>query len=402
MKPDLPPVSPLTFPPLNLDQPLESRLKLPDGSMVKEGYRDPDCFDIHCQSRFGRSWSSIRAECIEHLEARLGAISVRIKTLETLLKQGQPPESLLTAYDDIYEQLEMVYADGSLGALVMISKLYLVGAQFPPLATPGGGLKAAVMAVEFGYVSAYSFLGDFYLAEGRVYEAADAYESGAYKGCSACKYQLGQFAERGVGGQLKTVRAAFDFYAEATMGNYPPAWVALARLWLRNPRELPRPEHLVEMLKDCVEMRCEGAATALAEYYLALGPSSDTKFLMISLYRCAAVGGDIEAQLKLASLLAGEGAWEMEIMPDPEEALCWYERVYSSENASPDQVVLAHMKLGHLLMAMQQYDRAAHHLAFASDTHLEAAELRQICEEKGENLRSWRLHNCNGSDSVGN
>lgn len=396
MKPDLPPVSPFKFPPLNLDQPLESRLKLPDGSMVKEGYRDPDCFDIHCQSRFGRNWFSIRAECIEHLEARLGAISVRIKTLETLLKQGQPPESLLTAYDDIYEQLEMVYADGSLGALVMISKLYLVGAQFPPLATPGGGLKAAVMAAEFGYVSVYSFLGDYHLGEGRAYEAAEAYESGAYKGCSVCKYQLAQFAERGVGGQLKSVRAAFDLYAEATMGNYPPAWVAMARLWLRNPGEMPRPEHLVGMLKECVEMRCEGAATALAEIYLAHDHSSDTKRVVMSLYRCAAVGGDIEAQLKLASLLAGEGAREMEIKLDPEEALWWYERVYDSENASPDQAVLAHLKLGHLFMAKDQYDRAAHHFAFASDTYLEAAELHRICEKKGENLRRWRQHNTGG------
>lgn len=396
MKPDLPPVSPLKFPPLNLDQPLESRLKLPDGSMVKEGYRDPDCFDIHCQSRFGRSWFAIRAECIEQLEARLGAISVRMKTLETLLKQGQPPGSLLTAYDDIYEQLEMVYADGSLGALVMISKLYLVGAQFPPLATPGGGLKAAVMAAELGYVSVYSFLGDYHLGEGRAYEAAEAYESGAYKGCSVCKYQLAQFAERGVGGQLKSLRAAFDLYAEATMGNYPPAWVAIARLWLSNPGELPRPLHLAEMLKDCVEMRCEGAATVLAEYYLVLDQSSGTKLLVMSLYRCAAVGGDIEAQLKLASLLAGEGAWEMEIKPDRDEAVWWYERVYGSENASPAQVVLAHIKLGYLFMRMDQYDRAAHHLAFASDAHPEAGELLQICEEKWKNLMRWRQHSTGG------
>ncbi len=396
MKPGLPPVSPLNFPPLNLDQPLENRLKLPDGSVVNEGYRDPDWFDIVCQSRFGRKWFAIRAECVEHLEARLSAISARIKTLETLLQQGQDAESLLTAYDNIREQLEMVYADGSLGALVMMSKLSLIGVRFPPLATPGRELEGAAMAAELGYVSAYIFLGDFHLGERRAYEAAGAYESGAYKGCSACKYQLGQFAERGVGGKLKSVRAAFDLYAEATMGNYPPAWVAIARLWLSNPGKLPRPMHLAEMLKDCVEMRCEGAATALAEYYLALGPSSDTKVVMMSLYRCAAVGGDIEAQLKLASLLAGDGAWEMEIMPDPEEALCWYERVYSSENASPEQVVLAHMKLGHLLMAMQQYDRAAHHFAFASDTHLEAAELQRICEEKGENLRRWRQHNTGG------
>lgn len=87
MKPDLPPVSPLKFPPPNLDQPLESRLKLPDGSMVNEGYRDPDWFDIVCQSRFGRKWFAIRVECVEHLEARLSAISVRIKTLGSVRKE---------------------------------------------------------------------------------------------------------------------------------------------------------------------------------------------------------------------------------------------------------------------------------------------------------------------------
>ncbi|NQD75331.1 hypothetical protein LOY42_13590 [Pseudomonas sp. B21-023] len=388
MKPDLPPVSPIAFHPMNTEPPLQGRLKLPDGRMVSQACPNPANLDDYCQSKFGRSWRSIERDCLRSLANRIEALRGRFLPLEALINQGQFVESLDALSGDIWESLGAAYSDGSSAALILISKLSLI--------TGTGSMEGAMMAADLGNVAAYCFLGDHYLSKEQVEQAAAAYQQGMAKGCSACEYQLGQFAERGVGGQLKSVRVAFDHYAEATMGNYPPAWVAIARLWLSDPGELPRHERLVEMLKECVEMRCEGAATALAEIYLAYDQSSYTKRMVMSLYRGAAVEGDIETQLKLASLLAGEGASEMEIEPDPEEALRWYERVYSSENASPAQAILAHLKLGYLFMGKNQYDRAAHHFAFASDTDLEAAELQRICEEKGENLRRWRLHNIGG------
>ncbi|UDU79070.1 hypothetical protein [Pseudomonas sp. HN2-3] len=388
MKPDLPPVSPIAFHPMNTETPLQSRLKLPDGTMVGQVCPDPAKLDDYCQSKFGRSWRSIEWFCLRSLATRIEALRGRLSPLEALIKQGQSAESIDAVTDDIWEALGAAYSDGSTAALILISKF--------SLAKGTGSMEGAIMAADLGNVAAYCFLGDHYLSKEQVEQAAAAYQQGMAKGCSACEYQLGQFAERGVGGQLKSVRAAFDHYAEATMGNYPPAWVAIARLWLSDPGELPRPERLVEKLKECIEMRCEGAATALAEIYLAHDQSSDTKRMVMSLYRGAAVGGDIETQLKLASLLEGEGASEMEIEPDPEEALRWYERVYSSENASPAQAILAHLKLGHLFMGKNQYDPAAHHFSFVSKTYPEAVELRKICKEKGENLRRWRQHNTGG------
>lgn len=397
MKPDLPPVSPVKFPPLNFSQLLESRIRLPDGRMLKEVGGDPASLEGYCQCSFGRSWFDIRAEYVESLDARLGLISARITTLEVLLRQGQPAESLITAYDDICEQLDMAYADGSLEALVMMSKLSLVGGRFPPLGTSGKGVEAAVMAAEFGYVSAYHFLGDYHLGEGRAYEAAGAYQKGSERGCIVCSYQLGQFAERGVGGITKSDRAAFNFYADVYLF-YPPAAVAIGQLCLRNMTEFSRPANLTLTLEIAVEMQCDGAAVVLAECYLLTQRTSYVKRKVMSLYRCAAVGGDIETQLKLASLLADEGAAEMEIEPDLEEAVWWYERVCCSESATPAQAIQARLGLGHLFMGKEQFDRAAHHFSFASDTDLEAAEIQHICEEKAANQRRCQKYDTGGEN----
>lgn len=336
---------------------------------------------------------NIRCDAEQDLATRLIVIADRIPPLEALLRKGQPPETLVEAYDDIDDALLGAYGDGSLKAVVLMGHLSTIGSKFPPLAKPGAGIGSFQAAADMGYIAAYCFLGDYLLKEGRAVEAATAYQQGAQKGCSACLYQLGQFTERGVGGLAQSDRAAFDLYADAINGNYPPAWVAIARLWLKRSGKLPRPEHVVQMLKECVEMKCEGAAMALAEVSLGHNYSSYTKRAVMTLYRCAAVDDDIEAQLKLASLLADEGAYEIGIEPDFDEASCWYLRICKSENASPAQAAQAHLEIGHLLMEKDKYEQAAHHFSMASPTYLEAAELQHICESKADHLRRWQQHN---------
>ncbi|MBH3389421.1 sel1 repeat family protein [Pseudomonas putida] len=392
MKPDLPSASPLAFHPTILDTPQENRLKLPNGRMVELVSADPEKLEEYCQEKFGRSWPSIRWDAKVDLATRLIAITDRMAPLEALLQKGQPPETLIEAYDDINDALLGAYGDGSLKALMLMGQLSTLGSKFPPLAKPGAGIGNFQAAADMGYIAAYCFLGDHLLKQGRAVEAATAYQQGAQKGCGACLYQLGQLTERGVGGLVQSDRAAFDLYADAINWNYPPAWVAIARLWLRSPRKLPRPEQVVQMLEECVQMECEGAAMVLAEISLCHNRTSYTKRAVMTLYRCAAVEGDIEAQLKLASLLADEGACEMGVEPDYEEASCWYLRVCKSENASPAQAARAHLEIGHLLMEKDKYDQAAHHFSFASCTYLEAVELQHICEKKAANLSRWQQH----------
>lgn len=298
MKPDLPLVSPLSYHPTIFETPLESRLKLPDGCMAGQVSSDLTELDDYCQSKFSKTWSSLRCEALQDLATRMGAINGRISALEVLLRKGQSADTLIEVYDDLYEALAVAYADGSLNALIVIGKLCLtIGANFPPLGRSGKGIEAVKMAAELGNVAAYCFLGDYFLKEGRAQEAVTAYQSGVEKGCSACAYQIGQFAERGVGGIFKSGRVAYDHYLRAARDNYPPAQVAMAQLWLKRSEQLPMPANLVEMLKDCIEMRCERAEITLAEFYLCTDSSADEKGKVLSLYRCAAVDGDVEAQL---------------------------------------------------------------------------------------------------------
>ncbi|MCY1369376.1 hypothetical protein D9M69_564120 [compost metagenome] len=84
-------------------------------------------------------------------------------------------------------------------------------------------------------------------------------------------------------------------------------------------------------------MRCEGTARVLAEIYSLADKSSSTQREVVSLYRCAAVDGDIDAQMKLTALMAGKGGDDLEIQPDLEEASRWYLRVRWSDSASSVQ-----------------------------------------------------------------
>ena len=384
MKPDLPPPSPLDFHPTIFDFPQENRFKLPNGRMVERVSADPQKLEEYCQAKFGKSWPSIRCDAEVDLASRLIAITDRMTALEAFLQKGQPPETLIEAYDDIDDALCAAYGDGSLKALVLMGHLSLtIGGKFPPLQKPGIGIGSIRAAADLGYIAAYCFLGDHLLKDGRADEAVMAYQQGAEKGCSACLYQLGQFTERGVGGIVQSDRAAFDFYLQAAEKNYPPADVALAKLWLCSP-QLPQPANLEAVLKERVEMRCEGAEMTLAELYLRTSSSSESKRKVLSLYRCAAAYGDAEAQIQLAKLLAGKEPGVLDVQIDTEEAERWYMRVRDSEFVSPALKAHACLELGHLFMKQGIYDAATHHFYGASSTCSEAVELQKICEMKAE------------------
>jgi TPR repeat protein len=385
MKPDLPPPSPLAFHPTILDATQENRLKLPNGRMVELVSSDPEKLEEYCQANFGKSWPNIRCDAEVELATRLCEITDRMAPLEALLQKGQPPETLIAAYGDIWDGLEKAYGDGSLKALLLMGHLSLtIGENFPPLAKPGAGLATVQMAIDLGYVAAYCYLGDHFLKEGRAQEATEAYQQGAEKGCRACLYQLGHFAERGVGGVARSDRAAFDLYLQAAEGNYPPADVAMAKLWLQHPHKLLQPENMTAVLRACVEMRCDGAEMVLADAYLRSDSSSETKRRVMSLYRCAAAYGDVDAQMKLARLLAGKDLGVLDVQVDSEEAERWYLCVCGSEYTSPAQAARANFELAQLFMSNGKYIQAAGHFHRASG-YVPEAEYQQLkCERYGE------------------
>lgn len=380
MKLDLPPVSPLAFHPSQFEYPLESRLKLPDGRMVGQVCPDLEELDEYCRANYGDHWWSLRCHALQDLAARLAAISGRIPALHALLRAGQPAETLKDAYDDIHDSLMSAYSDGSLQALLLAGKLSLeVGEHFPPLATAGTGIETIEMSAQLGNAAAYCVLGDYYLCERRVEAALGEYQKGAAVQCSACIYQLGQLAECGLV-STDSGRSAYDFYLIALEENYPPATVALAKAWVKNPNEHSRPSNLVQALIDCVDMRCERAELTLAEVYTINGRSSEVMKTVLSLIRCAAVYGDVEAQLKLAGFLSGSGAGELNIQEDVEEAERWYLRVCGADGASLDQKAQASCELAHLFMRRGKFNQAAHHFFRASTVYPEAAALQEKCE----------------------
>ncbi|HFL2189465.1 TPA: hypothetical protein ACG3DQ_004532, partial [Pseudomonas putida] len=357
--------------------------------MVELVSSDPEKLEEYCQAKFGKSWLSIRCDAEQDLATRLIVIADRIPPLEALLIKGQPPETLVEAYDDIDEALLGAYGDGSLKAVVLMGHLSTIGSKFPPLAKPGAGIVSFQAAADMGYIAAYCFLGDHLLKEGRAVEAATAYQQGAQKGCSACLYQLGQFTERGVGGLVQSDRAAFDLYLQAAEGNYPPADVAMAKLWLRSPQQLPKPSNLGAVLRERVEMSCDGAEVTLAELYLHFDNSAQTMREVLSLYRCAAAYGDVEAQMKLARLLAGiesavQGALALNLQVDADEAEKWYLRVCGSQYASRAQVARANFELGQLFISNGKYAQAAGHFQRACNYVPEAVNQQLKCERYAE------------------
>jgi TPR repeat protein len=158
----------------------------------------------------------------------------------------------------------------------------------------------------------------------------------------------------------------------------------MAKLWLQHPHKLLQPENMTAVLRACVEMRCDGAEMVLADAYLRSDSSSETKRRVMSLYRCAAAYGDVDAQMKLARLLAGKDLGVLDVQVDSEEAERWYLCVCGSEYTSPAQAARANFELAQLFMSNGKYIQAAGHFHRASG-YVPEAEYQQLkCERYGE------------------
>ena len=110
---------------------------------------------------------------------------------------------------------------------------------------------------------------------------------------------------------------------------------------------------------------------------------------VLSLYRCAAAYGDVEAQMKLARLLAGiesavQGALALNLQVDADEAEKWYLRVCGSQYASRAQVARSNFELGQLFIRNGKYAQAAGHFQRACNYVPEAVNQQLKCERYAE------------------
>ncbi|MNE32566.1 Sel1 repeat protein [compost metagenome] len=277
----------------------------------------------------------------------------------------------------------MLVSDGSINAQLLIGVAHFsIGRYFSSGQAERKGLEAIREAIRLGSTTGYFLIGDLFLEAGKVDDAIGAYEEGLKQGCSVCCYQLAQLTEKGVGSIVKDVQAAFKLYRRAYHENYPPAAVGMVRLWLRSTDELPLPFEPTVIIEEAQESGCSGASMLLAELHEFGYGARFRPVSAVSLYRCAAIQGDPDAQAKLADMLAGSSLSELPIIQDENEAQEWYLRICESVDNSPKNRAYAHMELGRLLMWKKKYFKAAHHFFNANQLgDIKAAELQRICEQ---------------------
>lgn len=385
MKPDLPQISPTQFHPIFVETTLDNRLKLPDGQRSGEVSTNPFELDVYCQSSFGKSWSIVKCDAQGDLVRRMADMNARLSAFKELLRHGQPAATLDGAYGEFVESLRELHNDGSLNALILIGKIeFSIGCYFQSQDTQSLGVEALRGAINLGSAAAFSILGDNFLVQGRVDEAIAVYREGAGKKCSVCLYQLGRFTEQGIGEFTISEKAAFDLYREASNYNYPPAAVAMVKLWLRSSESLPLPENPISIVRNALNMGCEGAAMVLGELYQCTDSAVDISGKVASLYRCAAIDGDVAVQLRLANHLAGNELSKISIQQDNKEAIAWYRRILESGDSTAAIEGKARLELARLLMWQQKYVEAAHHFSIAAQYYPDVVKLQKICEFKAD------------------
>ncbi|MNN34620.1 hypothetical protein D3C81_1484300 [compost metagenome] len=137
----------------------------------------------------------------------------------------------------------------------------------------------------------------------------------------------------------------------------------------------------MESLQRSIALGCEGAATVLAQIQVHFGKSPDAQHEALSLCRCAAVAGDVEAQLKLANALVGSDP-DVTTQLDALEAEQWYLRICSAGYVEPRQKAQAQLQLAHLYMGQGKDAQAALYFCDASAMYSEAAKLKKECESR--------------------
>ncbi|WP_348970951.1 hypothetical protein [Pseudomonas atacamensis] len=385
MKPSLPQISPSQFHPFTIDATIDNRLKLPDGMRSGEVSANPLELDVYCQSSFGKSWSTIKNDARRELAKRMVGSTARLSAFKELLRHGQPAATLADAYSEFIESLRELHSDGSLNALIIIGEIeFSIGCYFHSRDPQSLRIEALRGAIDLGSVAALSMLGDHFLVQGRIDEAITAYHEGSGKECYVCLYQLGRFTEQGAGAITISEKAAFDLYRQASNYNYPPAAVAMVNLWLRSSESLPLPGNPISIVKDALDRGCEGAAMVLAELYQCTDGEVDTPVDVVSLYRCAALAGDVAAQLRLANLLAGNELSKISIQQDTKEAIAWYRRILESNDIHEEIEGQIRVELAQLLMWQEKYAEAAYHFSLTVEYYPEALNMKSACELKVE------------------
>lgn len=387
MNHDFPSPSPTQFRPFQIDTPLYDRLLLPNGRRVGEISTDHEEINEYCLANFNESWHSLRFSALSVLADRLNEIQGRIPPLQALLEAGQPSDTLIPSFGHISEALQALANDGSIEALVILGMFQLsVGHHFMPGRGLSKGRKTIREAIRLGSTCGHVLLGDSYLEAGEAEKAAGAYTEGYNQGCSVCCYQLAKLHEKGAGPIPRDQLLAFKFYRCAHENNYPPAAVAMVRLWLRSAEILPLPCDPTVLAEDAFASGCDGAGTLLAELYEVGDGARSNPLLAVSLYRCAAIQGDPEAQIKLADMLAGISHSDLPVAPDKNEAEQWYLRICGTSGLSSDLSSRAYFEMGKLLMWRRDYEGATHFFYKACQLGCaEASTLHRVCAGYADN-----------------
>jgi TPR repeat protein len=376
----------LQFRPYEFDSPLYYRLTLPNGQRVGDISNDPLEIERYCQAQFRQGWLPLKFAALQALSARLSQIEGRISPLKALLNAGQPASTLRPVFHQIIDSLQTLVADGSLNAQLLMGAVQLsIGCYFSSGLDDRKGRDAVREAIRLGNPHGYFLLGDCFLEAGKVDDAIGAYEEGLSQGCRVCCYQLAQLTENGSGSIVRDVQAAFTLYRRAYHESYPPAAVGMVRLWLRSSEELPLPGEPTVIIEEAQASGCDGATLLLAELHESGEGGRFRPASAVSLYRCAAIQGDPDAQVKLADMLADSSLSELKITTDENEAQEWYLRVCAADENSQRIRTHAHMELGRLLMWKKEYFKAAHHFFNAYQLgDASAGELQRLCEQQSD------------------
>ncbi|MHA6234048.1 tetratricopeptide repeat protein [Pseudomonas fluorescens group sp. PF-69] len=360
MKPDIPPVSPSNFDPPSSQPPVWSRLRLPNGQRAGEVVHHEAELDLYCQAHFQESWSSLSLTCWERQVEHLTQIERRVDAFQVLLEVGQAPSTLKWVFKQMISSLESLVGDGFLAAQLLIGQIHLrVGHYFHSEISEFLGITAIRAAIDQGSTYGFSTLGDYYLTESRFEEAIEAYSKGSEQNCAMCIYQLAQLHAYSVHSLESPPPTVFALYERAFALGFPPAAVGMVRVWLESSESLPLPAHPIEMMKQAVEQGCSGARLVLAELYTLAAGRMQSLHDAVSMYRCAAIEGDSEAQVALAGMLQNPTLRGLPIQTDTDEAIEWYKKAIVFGAGSPHVLKEAHAELGRLYMWKKWYGAAA-------------------------------------------
>uniref|UniRef100_UPI002119A439 tetratricopeptide repeat protein n=1 Tax=Pseudomonas putida TaxID=303 RepID=UPI002119A439 len=220
-------------------------------------------------------------------------------------------------------------------------------------------LSALQAAINEGCTHGYSVLGDYYLSEGHSEAAVEAYTEGAAHHCARCCYQLAQLHTHGVNLLERNPVIVFSLFERAYTQGFSLAAVGMVRVWLESSEPLPLPACPIEMMREAIEKGCVGAKLVLADLHAGAAGRMQSLREAVSLYRCAAIEGDVDAQMVLAEILQNPALRGLPVEPDIDEAIEWYKKAIETGAGLARILKDAHAELGRLYMWRKRYCGAA-------------------------------------------